>query len=157
MEFRFSCTRCSSCCRGESGLVMLSLNDIERMCNFFNYTTSDFIKVYCRPIFKENNTYVSLIEKKNGPNDYDCIFWENGCKIYSVRPLQCSSYPFWHTIILSEGGWEKEHAWCPGIGKGQLHSHKTVNNWLNARQSEPYVLWKDIISSKMEMKDDQTA
>ena len=40
-----------------------------------------------------------------------CIFLDrqtNRCGIYSVRPIQCSTYPFWSNILESEQHWNDE-------------------------------------------------
>ena len=40
-----------------------------------------------------------------------CVFLDretNQCGIYSVRPIQCSTYPFWSNILESEQNWNDE-------------------------------------------------
>ena len=43
---------------------------------------------------------LALIELKN----YECSLWDKecGCKAYGARPVQCSTYPFWSWILLSQ-------------------------------------------------------
>ena len=48
----------------------------------------------------------SLTEKPNG----DCVFLQSsrgkrGCAIYSVRPLQCRTWPFWSSNIDTPEDW----------------------------------------------------
>ena len=64
----------------------------------------------------------SIKEKDN----YKCVFYENGCSIYSVRPNQCQTYPFWIKNMRSEANWENEKKQCMGIGKGKLYSEKEI-------------------------------
>ncbi len=139
----FSCTRCGTCCRGEPGYVMLSANDIQRMSSFLSMPEENFLYEYCRPVRRRDGVYVSLIEKKN----YDCIFWEDGCRIYSARPLQCSAYPFWFSLLDSKDNWNQEKEYCPGVGNGSFHSGEEIAGILAQREQEPYVFWDEAINS----------
>ena len=75
----------------------------------------DFFRVYCRLLYSGEGRRVSLKEKSG----FDCIFWNNGCGIYPVRPVQCASYPFWPHLTDSEEAWNAEASRCPGIGNGK--------------------------------------
>jgi Fe-S-cluster containining protein len=44
----------------------------------------------------------------------------NRCRIYSVRPNQCSSYPFWPDLLRNQVSWAREATLCPGIDNGPL-------------------------------------
>jgi Fe-S-cluster containining protein len=80
--------------------------------------------------------YLSLKEKQN----YDCIFWEQGgCTVYLHRPIQCRSYPFWETFLVSEDQWESLEASCPGVGKGSLHGLEEIEEWVDLRKRTPYI------------------
>lgn len=75
----------------------------------------NFLKNYCRKV----GSRISLIEYDNG----DCVFYSpEGCNIYSVRPVQCQTFPFWPHVIHSQKSWDRLKKRCPGIGKGQLYS-----------------------------------
>ena len=65
----------------------------------------------------------SLVEKPN----LDCVFWDNGCTIYPVRPTQCRTYPFWPENVESKEEWEAEDERCPGIGKGRRYSREEID------------------------------
>ena len=60
----------------------------------------------------------SLREKANG----DCVFYEagRGCTVYSVRPRQCRTWPFWESNVLTPETWEHTCKVCPGSGQGEL-------------------------------------
>ncbi len=77
----------------------------------------------------------SLKEKSN----FDCILWDNGCKAYESRPLQCSSWPFWAPLVSDGDRWEFTAEDCPGINKGTLHSREEIESHLTARRSQPYI------------------
>ena len=67
------------------------------------------------------------MEKKN----YDCILWENGgCSVYSARPIQCKTYPFWSNVLQNENSWNNEIKDCPGINSGDFHSFTEINEKL---------------------------
>ncbi len=75
---------------------------------------------------------ISLLERSNN----DCIFLsDTGCRIYPVRPLQCSSYPFWGSVLSSEEQWEDEAKECPGINNGKLHTKEEIEDWLDKRRA----------------------
>jgi Fe-S-cluster containining protein len=44
------------------------------------------------------------------------------CAIYSVRPSQCRSWPFWPENLSSPEAWNKAARKCPGINRGRLYS-----------------------------------
>ena len=68
---KFSCQRCSKCCRIEPGMVMLTEEDADKAAVLLNISREEFIKKYCREIYRDSKVYVGLKEKKN----YDCIFF----------------------------------------------------------------------------------
>ena len=138
----FSCTRCSACCRYESGFVFLSGQDVSLLKAELNMESNEFIRTYCRWVPSVKGTFqLSLKEKAN----YDCIFWkaeagpsgEGGCLVYKARPLQCRAFPFWSSVVDSKGNWEAAARECPGIGRGDLHSRDSIEKWLALRQKEP--------------------
>jgi Fe-S-cluster containining protein len=136
----FSCTRCSACCRFESGFVFLSEKDVSLLCAALNMGYEEFAETYCRWIPAENGNFqLTLKEKSN----FDCIFWAKepveGCVVYDKRPLQCRSFPFWPSIVNNKNNWEITAQSCPGMGKGKLHSGDSVKNWLAAREKEPII------------------
>ena len=66
----------------------------------------------------------SLREKANG----DCVFYDrdSGCTVYSVRPRQCRTWPFWESNIASPEAWQRTCQVCPGSGKGELISAEEI-------------------------------
>jgi len=132
----FTCTRCSGCCRHESGYVYLSENDLLRLTKEFNMNYSNFIQVWCRWIpFNSGRERLSLKEKSG----YDCIFWKNGCTVYSARPLQCRTFPFWDSIMCSEESWKNAGKSCPGINSGEYHSGAEIEKFLRLLDNEPVI------------------
>jgi len=153
---RFSCIRCSNCCRHESGFVFLSWNDVSRLRAALNMEYNEFRETFCRWIPSANGTsQLSLREKSN----LDCIFWKTGsaaelntnaqavsglpeaggCSVYNSRPLQCRSYPFWPSVLKSGKNWKMTGQDCPGMDRGTLHSPDTIEKWLAQWENEPII------------------
>ncbi len=112
----FECTRCGACCTGAPGFVWVSLEEIERLAEFRGETVEQFSTRFVRQV---DDRY-SLIEKPGG----DCIFWDKhvGCTVYSARPDQCQTWPFWPENVETPEDWNHVCSVCPGSGKGRLYS-----------------------------------
>lgn len=133
----FSCTRCSACCRHESGYVFLSEMDAFLLAAAMNMEREEFTETFCHWVPSEGGTErLSLKEKPN----FDCVFWgSEGCSVYETRPLQCRAFPFWSSVLKSKKNWEFTAEGCPGIGKGTLVSFDLIENWLTLRQNQPII------------------
>jgi len=133
---KFSCKRCSSCCRHDSGFVFISENDLKKLTFALKMDRDSFLKTYCRWVPNWNgDEVVSLKEKSNK----DCIFWDNGCKAYETRPLQCITFPFWEAIVSSNEAWEIAATGCPGINSGELHSVEEIERSIDMRMEQPII------------------
>jgi Fe-S-cluster containining protein len=131
---RFSCARCSACCRHESGFVFLSEQDLTRLAAASQMEYTEFVKTWCRWIPAGiGRERLSLKEKSN----YDCVFWDSGCVVYNARPLQCRTFPFWDSILASPDAWQAAGAECPGMGTGAAHSQSEIEACLRLRDAEP--------------------
>ena len=123
----FKCQGSSNCCvsRGSYGFVYLSNKDIKRIAKYFKLSIKLFKKKYC---IKTNN-YIHLKEINQNGN---CQFLENKkCSIYSARPTQCRTWPFW-TENMNFKKWNKEIInFCPGIGKGKIISFYDIKEKIN--------------------------
>jgi Fe-S-cluster containining protein len=130
----FSCKRCSSCCRHESGYVYISGKDLEKLCEMLKMNEMTVITTYCRWVNNhKGGELLSLKEKSN----YDCIFWDSSCSVYESRPLQCRTFPFWDNILSSEYSWKTAASGCPGMNSGELHEKYEIENCLKIRSDEP--------------------
>ena len=61
----------------------------------------------------------SLVERDNG----DCVFFDGNsrkCTVYSARPRQCRTWPFWKSNIRTPETWAETCEVCPGSGSGAL-------------------------------------
>ncbi len=136
----FECQRCRYCCSSEPGYVFLSEKDLDAAALASGLDREAFISIYCRLVDFGAYYLISLKEKEN----YDCIFLnESGCSIYSGRPTQCRTYPFWSGIVDSEKAWREESKLCPGIGKGRKISKEEIEERLKSdRENNAYVVLK---------------
>ncbi len=108
-----ACEACGGhCCTGESGYIWVKYPEIESIAKFLELSIEDFAIMYLK---KVKHRY-SLIERyREDKEDYACIFFDDTmsrCSIYSVRPLQCRSFPFWEQFKGDKDEVKKE---CPGI------------------------------------------
>jgi len=134
---KFSCKRCSSCCRYDAGYVFLSENDLKKLIAELKMDRNSLIKTYCRWVTdsKKGKEFLSLREKSNK----DCILWDSGCLVYMARPVQCSAFPFWKSIVASTQAWQIAATGCPGMNTGEMHSEKTISDYVNKYASESVI------------------
>ena len=89
----FECGQCGQCCTGEPGYVWVSRHELGLIAKFLKVSEAELRDDHTRRV----GLRISLTERPNG----DCTFLNNakeggGCRIYSVRPLQCRTWPFWN-------------------------------------------------------------
>jgi len=105
----FECTGCGQCCTGSPGYIWVNETEIEQIAAHLNLSVKDFARRYLRKIKGE----FSLLEM---PETYDCIFLkEKKCQIYSIRPTQCRTFPWWPRLLKTKEEWEKAASFCEGI------------------------------------------
>jgi uncharacterized protein len=132
---RFSCARCSYCCRGEPGFIFLSHGDLRRLLRRLSLDFKTFFRQYCTLVDTGVGMALSLRDVERENHVHDCVFWgSEGCAIYEDRPVQCSTYPFWSSIMVSKASWLGEARSCPGIGSGELRSRDYIEERLLARR-----------------------
>jgi Fe-S-cluster containining protein len=115
---RFQCRRCGACCTGDPGIIRISNPEILMLADFLKMTASDLTRIHLRPI----TSGFSIAEEADGR----CRFYDQGCRIYPVRPLQCRTYPFWFNLMRASRQWEKAMKECPGIGNGTLYPRERI-------------------------------
>jgi Fe-S-cluster containining protein len=118
----------------KSNLIYLTKEDIERISRKTGLVAKDFVDTlyeydgkFVRA--KEGGKKVVLdIPVMKSKEDTTCVFYEEGCTVYPVRPRACRLFPFRvdetstpeGDIILSIGC----NSTCPGIGKGKSVAKK---------------------------------
>ena len=97
----------------------------ENKNEYFEVDEDLFIKNFTEVV----DGYISLASPDGGA----CVFYDKGCSIYSVRPSQCSSYPFWKDILKTDRRWAAESKTCRGIGQGKNWTKKEIEHQINSR------------------------
>ena len=113
---RFSCQGCGRCCKGfEGGDIYIYQNDVKRIFNYFKLRTEAEMSQFAEKFFRivddtfkigisRSKTFKTLAIKIERGKEEKCIFLkeDNSCQIYSARPYQCSSFPFWRMVVSDE-------------------------------------------------------
>lgn len=127
---KFECQGSGKCCtsRGSYGYVYLTLGDRKRFAAHFKMKPADFTRKYC----DKTDGYFHL----KAPSA-DCQFLEGKrCGVYAARPTQCRTWPFWPENLTARA-WTKEVAsFCPGVGKGRLHSKAEIEKIMLEKANE---------------------
>jgi len=114
----FSCTQCGNCCTGPSGFVWFDDDEAQAMADHLAMDLRSFYQQYARRAMGR-----WTLQEVKRDNRYDCVFLketEEGrrvCSIYSVRPTQCRTWPFWKINMRDRQGWEMSASSCPGMRK----------------------------------------
>jgi Fe-S-cluster containining protein len=125
---RFSCQRCGACCTGEPGYVYLRRGEAAAIAGFLGISEEEFALAYTR----RAGFCASLTEEEDGR----CVFFvDRRCVIYTVRPHQCRTFPFWPALLASPKDWEEGARECPGMGTGPLHSCRSIEDRMAGRRS----------------------
>jgi Fe-S-cluster containining protein len=118
---KFTCTECGDCCTGAPGFVWVTNDEIEALAAAVRMEIDDFENQYVRRV----GVRKSLKELPNG----DCVFLDGekrNCRVYSVRPRQCRTWPFWESNLKTPEDWKHTCDVCPGSGKGRLHTLEEI-------------------------------
>lgn len=117
---RFECTGCSDCCKRD-GMVEFTSEDIARISAHRGEDPEVFKALY----LEESHGALVVVVSTTEP----CIFLDDHgrCGVHEVKPIQCSSYPFWPELLTSEHAWQEEAHACEGIGRGEPIGSTEVN------------------------------
>ena len=119
---RFSCTQCGNCCTGPPGAVWFNDTEGRAMAKKLGIEVATFYKQYAHKIGSKWSLREREIKGK-----FDCVFLDRSsekpsCKLYSSRPLQCRTWPFWKENLRSPEAWAqaKRATPCAGMNTGKL-------------------------------------
>jgi uncharacterized protein len=119
---RFTCTACGDCCTGESGYIWVNKAEIEAMAARCGLTPEEFERQHVVSV----GVRKSLRERPGG----DCVMLDEAtrkCSVYTDRPRQCRTWPFWDSNLRTPEAWAETCAVCPGSGKGKLYSLEAID------------------------------
>jgi Fe-S-cluster containining protein len=114
-ELRFECTRCGACCIGKPDhYVALAAGEAQAIRRHLGLSRNWFRRRYI-------TQYANGAHGIRLNRDGRCPFLtrQGGCRIYAVRPVQCSSYPFWSELVSHRSAWLAEKRRCEGIQRGK--------------------------------------
>ncbi len=128
---RFECQGCGACCvsHGEFAYVYLAHADVVAIARHLGLPALELLERYCA-----QDPDGSTILRSLGPA---CVFLGagGGCRVYPVRPKQCSTWPFW-TENLNPSAWNGPvRQCCPGVGQGPRHNAAEVERVAQARDA----------------------
>lgn len=117
----FECCGCGNCCSGpQEGYIWVTKPEIKFICDFLKMNTNQFEKSFTKRFALRTSIIEDAVTK-------DCIFLQKTgggkrCSIYSVRPNQCRTWPFWPQNLESPHQWNNTAVNCPGINCGKQYS-----------------------------------
>lgn len=148
----FECAQCGRCCAGpEEGFVWVTDEEITEIAAFLKITPQELRRSYLR---RDHGRYTIAEQPRtkdcaflqNDPSDVSaaaktvcdlasphiCHTGEAAptsgrkCRIYSVRPVQCRTWPFWPGNLGNIDSWHRAAARCKGINRGKLYSFDEI-------------------------------
>ena len=111
----FTCTQCGNCCTGAPGVVWVTDEEIAQIAKVLGKPVAEVRRLHTRLV----EGRVSLTEYENG----DCTFFDpktRHCRVYSARPAQCRTWPFWNSNLEDRDAWKATQESCPGAGHGDF-------------------------------------
>jgi uncharacterized protein len=118
----FECVGCGGCCAGPAeGYVWVTAREVAAIAAHLGLDEQATRARHVRQVGRRQSL-------KEAPVTCDCEFLRQGgagrrtCAIYSVRPVQCRTWPFWASNLDSPDDWAEAAVRCPGINRGSIHS-----------------------------------
>jgi Fe-S-cluster containining protein len=137
----FECLCCGRCCSGPgAGYIWVTRPEIELIAELLKIPIGQLRREYLRRV----GLRTTIIEQ---PVTRDCMFLQQidgqrKCAIYSVRPNQCRTWPFWPDNLRTPDAWNEAARKCPGINRGRLYTFEEIQRiksqkkwWLNVKQT----------------------
>ncbi len=93
-EIGFECIHCGECCCGEDNSVVVFPFEIRRI---LAATGDSWLQTVKPPLIGEWDCkgHFHTLEWRVKKDGRSCKFYVGKCKIYDVRPILCSTYPFY--------------------------------------------------------------
>lgn len=118
----FDCTSCGKCCKTK-GTVFMSPDEVDAASNLLELSLDEFTQKYATqkaPSATRKDRFWLQIKNRNERVGGGCIFLDanNLCSIYDARPVQCSTYPFWSSVLEDTKTWDAEVRKADNSDKG---------------------------------------
>ncbi len=123
-RLKFECTQCGKCCthRGTYAYVYLNREEARSLARLLGLSERTLRRRYTF-VDAEGWTQLKFV-------DDACPFLDRAsgsCTVYTARPLQCRTFPFWNELIGKDGGWTPQaKTLCEGVGQGREHRWQAV-------------------------------
>jgi len=121
-KLRFECTGCGACCTGGNDhVVEATAEERVRIRLFLGLSVGWFRRRY---LTRLDSTSLGIQLGKDGR----CPFLgrDNRCRIYSVRPTQCRTFPWWPEVVERKSDWQHEARRCEGMNRGAVIPLATI-------------------------------
>jgi hypothetical protein len=110
---RFQCQAgCIRCCEAK-GFVYLTPEDIARLAEHLGISRAEFRRRYL--CGSPGLLRFRKLRHKQCP-----FLLADGCSVHEVKPLQCSSFPYWPELLAKASERREAAQYCPGMNKGPL-------------------------------------
>lgn len=117
----FQCQGCGGCCRGPGGYVWVTEEEVRELAAAVGMDFDEFTRTTVRATLSG----LALVDSPKG--DCPLLDREGRCRVYSRRPLQCRTWPWWDENLSSPQRWESAAKRCPGMNKGPVHSRIVID------------------------------
>jgi Fe-S-cluster containining protein len=87
LELGKECKKCGHCCKHGTGFLVKG--DAEKIAKFLGISEKKLKKKYLEAVNKFNTTLFRPVSIKKGKPYGVCMFYDEGCTIHKVKPLQC--------------------------------------------------------------------
>ncbi|HNX09141.1 MAG TPA: YkgJ family cysteine cluster protein [Methanothrix sp.] len=155
-NIRFKCLRCGTCCHHKRPTEFGQIVPLERLNEFWEksnliYLTGEDIRNICSKTGRDTSYFVDTLYDYDGKivhvedsgkkiildfpvmkskPDTTCVFYDNGCTIYSARPIACRLFPFRVEEETTADGDMilniRYNETCPGMGAGKMADRKAL-------------------------------
>jgi len=110
---RFQCQPgCIRCCE-QKGFVYVTGDDAARLAAHLGMSRAEFRRRYLCGT-------APLLRFRKQRHKHCPFLLATGCSVHAVKPLQCSSFPFWPELLAKAGERREAASFCPGMNHGPL-------------------------------------
>jgi len=123
----FECTQCGNCCTGPPGFVWFTEDEARALAELLKLDRGEFRRRFAHKVW--GRWTLNEVETERG---LDCVFLRRDaegkalCSVYSARPRQCRTWPFWPENLKTQRSWRRAANHCPGMNTGRLYPPEQI-------------------------------
>jgi hypothetical protein len=116
---RFLCQKgCIRCCE-QKGFIYVTGEDVARLAGHLGISCAEFTRRYlCGS--------APRLRFRKQRNKQCPFLLDDGCSVHAIKPLQCSSFPYWPELLASAAERRAVGKYCPGMNHGPLVNMETA-------------------------------